>query len=544
MTTTINSGRFLTPFPARVDGSLPVTVTKTGKNYVIGGSYAGLTAELASYSASSYIVAIQHTGTNAFAKLTLANLLSGHQPLDATLTALAGLNSDTGLLEQTGADTFTKRAIGSGASTSILTKADGDALYQPVDSDLTALAALSSSGIVARTGSGAFSARTISGTSGRVTVADGNGVSGNPTIDLEVVSGLTPGPYTYANITVDTYGRVTLASSGSAPGAPAGLLSNASIGASASAGALTISLLDAAGSTPSGSSVVSIPFRSATASTGTLVNRSITTANTLVVSSGSTLGFVANRPSSIYVVAFDDGGTVRLGAINCRDSADAIHPLEAQGIAGSTAEGGAGAADSAKVFYTGTAVTSKAYTVLARVTWNAGLATAGAWTAPDAIQNMTNGTPMPGETVQRVVDRYTAYSSSSASIPIDDTIPQSTEGAQIASASITPKNAANLLRVRVSGSYAASAASWGSFACFLNSDANAFMSGHSVVSAGIWAHFIGGEGSTGMAGAGAQTVALRFGSSGATWVMNGAHGASRYFGGTQGTVLSVEEICA
>lgn len=55
--------------------------------------------------------------------------VSSNQPLDATLTALAGLNSTDGLVEQTGADAFTKRAIGVAASTSILTRADGDARY-------------------------------------------------------------------------------------------------------------------------------------------------------------------------------------------------------------------------------------------------------------------------------------------------------------------------------------------------------------------------------------------------------------------------------
>ena len=55
---------------------------------------------------------------------------------------------------------------------------------QGLDSDLTALAGLSTTGLVARTGSGTAATRTITGTDDQVTVTNGDGVSGNPTLSL------------------------------------------------------------------------------------------------------------------------------------------------------------------------------------------------------------------------------------------------------------------------------------------------------------------------------------------------------------------------
>ena len=87
---------------------------------------------------------------------------TSRQASDATLTALAGLDSTTGLVEETAADTFTKRAIGVGATTSIPTRADGDARWQTLDATLTALAGLNATaGLVEQTAADTFTKRLI-----------------------------------------------------------------------------------------------------------------------------------------------------------------------------------------------------------------------------------------------------------------------------------------------------------------------------------------------------------------------------------------------
>ena len=55
---------------------------------------------------------------------------------------------------------------------------------QAYDADLAAVAGLSSSGLIARTGAGTAASRTITGTVNQVTVTNGDGVSGNPTLSL------------------------------------------------------------------------------------------------------------------------------------------------------------------------------------------------------------------------------------------------------------------------------------------------------------------------------------------------------------------------
>jgi hypothetical protein len=109
-------------------------------------------------------------------------------------------------------------------------------------------------------------------------------------------------------------------------------------------------------------------------------------------------------------------------------------------LASSTAEGGAGAADSAGVFYTGTAVSAKALRILGYMEWSSGLTTAGAWAGgPTRIQLFGAGIRCPGEIVQTVLASTTATVTHTNSGMTDTGL----------SAALSPTSAAN--GVKVSG---------------------------------------------------------------------------------------------
>jgi hypothetical protein len=101
----------------------------------------------------------------------------------------------------------------------------------------------------------------------------------------------------------------------------------------------------------------------------------------MVVSSGSTLGTVSAQQSRIVVLALDNAGTIELAVVNISGG----NNLDETTLISTTAEGGAGAADSANVIYSTTARTSLPFRVVGYI--ESTQATAGTWaTAPSTIQ--------------------------------------------------------------------------------------------------------------------------------------------------------------
>lgn len=144
------------------------------------------------------------------------------------------------------------------------------------------------------------------------------------------------------------------------------------ITASVSASALTVTL-----------NPCSLAFRSSTLGSGSTVTRTVSTAISMTVSSGSTLGTVSAQQSRIIVLAIDNAGTVELAVVNVAGG----NNLDETTLISTTAEGGAGAADSISTIYSTTARSSVAYRVVGYV--ESTQATAGTWaTAPSTIQGM------------------------------------------------------------------------------------------------------------------------------------------------------------
>ena len=219
-------------------------------------------------------------------------------------------------------------------------------------------------------------------------------------------------------------------------------LANLKLEATVNANALTIALKTIAGNDATANDPIWFAFRQVGLGDGGYTFGTLGSALSLTVSSGSTLGCLSGQDHRLYVGIANDGGSLRLFIYNPLDLTATV----VQGLQGlhedqrysSTAEGGAGGADSVQTLYSASAFTDKAIVLIGYIESNQ--VTAGTWaTAPSKIHVLRKNDLRTGDAVQMVRDEDdTQYSTTSQS------------GADITGSTvgITPLSSCNPIRVQ------------------------------------------------------------------------------------------------
>ena len=206
-------------------------------------------------------------------------------------------------------------------------------------------------------------------------------------------------------------------------GASRGLvLHNGKVVASVSGNALTVAIKTLAGTNPSSTDPVFVSFLK---SDGSYVVRSITSAVSIVVPSGATLGTTSATEFIIWVVMVDNilAGVPDIGVINCKGT-----PILPEITVVTPSYIGTGS-DNAETVYVpnGGAALGNAVPV-AIMSWPEGLATAGVWgLAPEVIRQFGPGSKRPGEVIRKVSSLF-AVQSGTAVIQNSSDVPGSSDG--------------------------------------------------------------------------------------------------------------------
>lgn len=217
---------------------------------------------------------------DAAAARTLAGTVIGTnvQAYSAVLTTYAGINPSANVQTLLGAADFAavRTSLGLVIGTNV----------QAYDATLAALAAYNTNGLLTQTAADTFTGRTLTGTAAEITVTNGSGVAGNPTISLPAAITLTGKTMTGGTFT--------------------GAALNGSIGATTpSTGAFTTLV---ASSTAS----LTGKFGFGAATTTTIVSNSIAyTAVRMTITGGGTLNTITGAAAGdIIILSGGTGGSV------------------------------------------------------------------------------------------------------------------------------------------------------------------------------------------------------------------------------------------
>ncbi len=164
-----------------------VATTNLAENNVIIGNSSNVQADVD----TTVVGDIQADATNGLTIKAGAIVNADVNASAAIAISKLGTTTASRALETNGsgaitASTVTSTELGylSGVTSAIQTQLDAK---QALDSDLTALAGLSTTGLITRTGAGSAVTRTIVAGSSKISITNGNGFVGNPSIDLGTV---------------------------------------------------------------------------------------------------------------------------------------------------------------------------------------------------------------------------------------------------------------------------------------------------------------------------------------------------------------------
>lgn len=178
---------------------------------------------------------------------------------------------------------------------------------------------------------------------------------------------------------------------------------NLGLSASASGNALTITLTQASGSAPTSTNPVLVPFRSTTATAGTVTWTTISATQSIAVPAGATLGTSSsNVPFRIWIFEEYHGGAPELAVATC-SSPTAIFPCAAWESSLPTSTTIGGSSNSGGVLYATTGVAADAVRIIGYCDYGSGLTTAGTWASScTTLQVFGSGIKKPGDVVQLI----------------------------------------------------------------------------------------------------------------------------------------------
>lgn len=391
-------------------GTPPLVVASTTQVANLNAATAGT-----STVATTVTTTATNTTNASFFPTFVASSTSSNQGID-TATGLS-FNPSTNIVSTTGLN-----LSGLTASQAVVTD---------VSKNLASLAytnANTVSTLVQRDGSGNFSAGTI-------TAALTGTASGNTTYTASQYGVVLSGAGNAMSVLTPDASTTKVLTSGGAsanpswqtvPSAPTFSSEQLNLGLSvtASAGTITVALKQADGSTDpsSGAAAVNIGFRDVTSTSGDYVIRSITSALSLTLAGASTLGGASGAAYSVYVYAFDNSGTITLGA--------SLTSYDEGSVQSSSTT-----ATSNQVIYQASALSNKPVRLIGRfVATN----TAAAWASPTEVSLITSslmadgpiylnytgnaGTVITGSTTPidfttKVVDSHNAWNGTTFTAP-------------------------------------------------------------------------------------------------------------------------------